>query len=69
VGETNNRLIWFERAEQIAAERAIAEFRSGRPVIVTGTHGAIVALPVDGLTEDRLASFRACARRRSRSLS
>jgi GTP cyclohydrolase II len=58
VGETNNRLIWFERAEQIAAERAIAEFRSGRPVIVTGTHGAIVALPVDGLAEDRLASFR-----------
>jgi GTP cyclohydrolase II len=61
VGETNNRLVWFERAEQIAAERAIAEFRSGRPVIVTGTHGtneAILALPVDGLTQDRLASFR-----------
>jgi GTP cyclohydrolase II len=58
VGETNNRLIWFERAEQIAAERAVAEFRSGRPVIVTGTHGAIVALPVDGLSENRLASFR-----------
>ena len=53
-----NGLIWFERAEQIAVERAIAEFRSGRPVIVTGTHGAIVALPVDGLTADRLASFR-----------
>ena len=62
MGETNNRLIWFERAEHIAAERAIAEFRSGRPVIVTGTHGAIVALPVDGLTPDRLVSFRAlCA--------
>jgi GTP cyclohydrolase II len=58
VGETHNRLIWFERADQIAAERAIAEFRSGRPVIVTGAHGAIVALPVDGLTEERLASFR-----------
>ena len=53
-----DRLIWFERAEQIAVERAIAEFRSGRPVIVTGTHGAIVAMPVDGLTPDRLASFR-----------
>jgi GTP cyclohydrolase II len=58
VGEANNRLIWFERADQIAVERAIAEFRSGRPVIVTGAHGAIVALPVDGLTEERLASFR-----------
>jgi GTP cyclohydrolase II len=58
VGETNNRLIWFERADQIAAERAIAEFRSGRPVIVTGAHGPILALPVDGLTEERLASFR-----------
>ena len=53
-----NGLIWFERAEQIAVERAIAEFRSGRPVIVTGTHGAFVALPVDGLAADRLASFR-----------
>src|SRR5580704_8509008 len=58
VDEMKNGLIWFERAEQIAVERAIAEFRSGRPVIVTGTHGAIVALPVDGLTADRLASFR-----------
>jgi GTP cyclohydrolase II len=58
VDEMKNGLIWFERAEQIGVERAIAEFRSGRPVIVTGTHGAIVALPVDGLTADRLASFR-----------
>jgi GTP cyclohydrolase II len=58
VDEMKDRLIWFERAEQIAVERAVAEFRSARPVIVTGTHGAIVALPVDGLTPDRLASFR-----------
>jgi GTP cyclohydrolase II len=67
VGGKNNRLIWFERAEHIAAERAVAEFRSGRPVIVTGSHGAVVALPVDGLTEDRLTSFRRlCAPARPR---
>jgi GTP cyclohydrolase II len=48
----------FGRAEQIAAERGLAEFRSGRPVIVTSANGTIVGLPVDGLNEERLALFR-----------
>lgn len=47
----------FGTSEQIAAERALNEFRCGRPVIVTGG-GRIVALPVDGLDAPRLAAFR-----------
>src|SRR5262249_39765750 len=38
--------------------RGLAEFRSGRPVIVTSTDERAVALPVDGMTDERLASFR-----------
>jgi GTP cyclohydrolase II len=60
VGNKNvDRLsVWFGRAEHIAAERGLAEFRSGRPVILTSAHGTVVGLPVDGLTEERLAFFR-----------
>src|SRR5918997_5220115 len=46
-----------ERA-QVAVERAIAEFRSGRPVLITSASGAITALPVDGMTEPMLVAFR-----------
>ena len=37
-----------ERA-QIAVERALSEFRSGRPVLITSASDAITALPVDGM--------------------
>lgn len=41
-------------------ERAIAEFRSGRPCLITGAGaGAALASPVDVLDEDRLAALRA----------
>jgi GTP cyclohydrolase II len=43
---------------QIAVERALSEFRSGRPVIITSTSDAIMALPVDGMTEAILVGFR-----------
>jgi GTP cyclohydrolase II len=46
-----------ERA-QVAVERALSEFRSGRPVLITSTSDAITALPVDGMTEAMLAAFR-----------
>src|SRR5581483_8589748 len=45
------------RPENIAVERGLGEFRCGRPVIMAGA-GDRVVLPVDGLTNDRLASFR-----------
>ncbi|MFT4079774.1 GTP cyclohydrolase II RibA [Rhodomicrobium sp.] len=45
----------FGDARQIAVERAIAEFRAARPVVVRSGSGAIVAFPVDGATEAALA--------------
>ena len=52
----------FGTPEQVGVERGLAELRSGRPVIVTSTAGAAALLPVDGMTDDGLAAFRAlCA--------
>jgi GTP cyclohydrolase II len=48
----------FGRPEHVAVERALAEFRSIRPVIITGGGDSVAALPVDGMTDERLASFR-----------
>src|SRR5262244_477028 len=48
----------FGTPKQVAVERGLAEFRSGRPVIVTSADERAVALPVDGMTDERLASFR-----------
>jgi len=42
----------------VAVERGIAEFRSGRPIIITRPGAAVLALPVDGMTDGRLVSFR-----------
>jgi GTP cyclohydrolase II len=50
-----------ERA-QVAVERALAEFRSGRPVLITSASDAVTALPVDGMTEAMLAAFRLLSR-------
>jgi GTP cyclohydrolase II len=47
---------------QIAVERALAEFRSGRPVLITSASDAITALPVDGMTEAMLVAFRLLSR-------
>jgi len=35
---------------QVAVERALSEFRSGRPVFMTSASDAITAWPVDGIT-------------------
>jgi GTP cyclohydrolase II len=43
---------------QVAVERGIAEFRAGRPVIISRAGVATLALPVDGMTDGRLTSFR-----------
>jgi len=44
--------------DHVAVERALAEFRSGRPVFITGGGETALALPVDGMTGERLASYR-----------
>jgi GTP cyclohydrolase II len=48
----------FGKPEHVAVERSLAEFRSVRPVIITGAGECVAALPVDGMTDERLASFR-----------
>jgi GTP cyclohydrolase II len=50
-----------ERA-QIAVERALSEFRSGRPVLITSASDTVTALPVDGMTEAMLVAFRLLSR-------
>jgi GTP cyclohydrolase II len=44
--------------DHVAVERALAEFRSGRPVVITGHGETALALPVDGMSDERLASYR-----------
>jgi GTP cyclohydrolase II len=48
----------FGRPEQVAVERGLAEFRSGRPVVVVSADEGVMVLPVDGMTDEGLASFR-----------
>ena len=45
--------------EHVGASRALAEFRSGRPVIIADGNETLLCLPVEGLDRDRLAAFRA----------
>jgi GTP cyclohydrolase II len=49
-------------ADHVAVERGLAEFRSGRPVLITGAGKTVLALPVDGMTDERLVSFRQLCR-------
>jgi GTP cyclohydrolase II len=48
----------FGSADHIAVERGLAEFRSGRPVIIESRSGSTIALPIDGMTDARLRAFR-----------
>lgn len=48
----------FGSPDHVAVERGLAEFRSGRPVIVTSSAGCVTAMPVDGMTDAKLAAFR-----------
>src|SRR5215510_16440880 len=47
--------------EYVGASRALAEFRSGRPVVIADRNETLLCLPVEGLDKDRLAAFRALA--------
>jgi GTP cyclohydrolase II len=59
--ERTNKILLGERA-QILVERALAEFRSGRPVLMTSAGDPITALPVDGMTGTLLTQFRLLSR-------
>ena len=45
----------FGDARQIAVERALAEFRAGRPVAIRSAGKTILAIPVEGLTRELMA--------------
>jgi GTP cyclohydrolase II len=47
----------FGRIGQTGVTRGVAEFHAGRPLIAAGKHRSILALPIDGLNEARLAEF------------
>jgi GTP cyclohydrolase II len=48
----------FGAPEQIDVDRALAEFRSGRPIKIIALGREAVVLPVEGLTEERFTAFR-----------
>jgi hypothetical protein len=48
----------FGSPERVLVKRALAEFRSGRPVLFSSPNGKFhIALPVDGLDAARLHAF------------
>ena len=59
---TSMKAMWLDKRAQVTVERALAEFRSGRPVLITSPSDAMMALPVDGMTEETLAAFRLLSR-------
>ena len=59
----------FGTPTQVAVERGLAEFRSGRPVILTWNGERTLVLPVDGMTDQTLVAFKQlCAPARPRLL-
>ncbi len=52
------RLALMGLPEHVAVERALSEFRCGRPVIMNGADEQSIVLPVDGMSDDQLAAFR-----------
>ena len=57
-GNDRIRSALFGAPEQIDVDRALAEFRSGRPIRIISESEETVAVPVEGLTEERLLAFR-----------
>ncbi|MDE2364622.1 MAG: GTP cyclohydrolase II RibA [Hyphomicrobiales bacterium] len=47
--------------DQLAVERAIAEFRAGRPVLVESAQGCVLAAPAEGLDSAALAALEGLA--------
>lgn len=60
-GSSNESSVLCGTREHVDASRALAEFRSGRPVIIAGSDETLLCLPVEGLDKDKLAAFRALA--------
>jgi GTP cyclohydrolase II len=50
--------VLFGTRPQVGVGRGLAEFRAGRPVLITGDSETLLCMPVEGLNKDRLAAFR-----------
>jgi hypothetical protein len=61
MSEVTKASLLGERA-QVVLDRALSEFRSGRPVLISSPDDTITALPVDGMTEAMLGAFRLLSR-------
>jgi GTP cyclohydrolase II len=48
----------FGTSAMVGVTRGLAEFQAGRPVEIVAEPGSLVALPVEGLTPERLAAFQ-----------
>lgn len=54
--------ILFGTQAQVGVGRGLAEFRAGRPVVISSSGETLLCLPVEGLDKSRLSAFRAlCA--------
>src|SRR5438270_4987805 len=47
----------FGEAGDIGVQRGLAEFRAGRPVMIRPADETVLAMPVDGASQDRVAAF------------
>jgi GTP cyclohydrolase II len=56
--QANTRAALMGLPEHVAVERALSEFRCGRPVIMIDMDERTIALPVDGMSDDQLTAFR-----------
>jgi len=50
--------ILFGTQAQVGVGRGLAEFRAGRPVVISSSGETLLCLPVEGLDKSRLAAFR-----------
>ena len=61
-GGSDTGSILLGTREQVGVGRGLAEFRAGRPVIITSDGRKLLCLPVEGLDSKKLIAFRAhCA--------
>ncbi len=59
----------FGDAGDVGVQRALGELRAGRPVLIRADGSAVVALPIDGIRDDRVAAFKALCHPRSPQLA
>jgi GTP cyclohydrolase II len=56
--QASRRTALMGLSEHVAVERALSEFRCGRPIIMIDADEQTVVLPVDGISDDQLTAFR-----------